>query len=75
MAEKKLSSGQRNIMRLVVKGADAEGWAPVGKPLVPLVKQELPAALAELEMVGDDGRARVRLTPEGRRVYEAMSWL
>ena len=70
----KLDDGQKNLLRLVVRGADAEGWAPVSKPVFPLVER-IPAALVELERVGEEGRGRVRLTQEGEKVVDAMAWL
>ena len=70
----KLDSGQKNLLRLVVRDADAEGWAPVSKPVFPLLER-IPAALVELERVGEEGRGRVRLTQEGEKVVDAMAWL
>ena len=70
----KLDGGQKNLLRLVVRGADAEGWAPVSKPVFPLLER-IPAALVELERVGEEGRGRVRLTQEGEKVVDAMAWL
>ena len=70
----KLDGGQKHLLRLVVRGADAEGWAPVSKPVFPLVER-IPAALVELERVGEEGRGRVRLTQEGEKVVDAMAWL
>lgn len=70
----KLDDGQKNLLRLVVKGADKEGWAPVSKPVFPMVAK-LPSELVELEAVGDEGRGRVRLTREGATLMGAMAWL
>ena len=70
----KLDGGQKNLLRLVVRGADAEGWAPVSKPVFPLMER-IPATLVELERVGEEGRGRVRLTQEGKKVVDAMAWL
>ena len=70
----KLDAGQKNLLRLVVEGADAEGWAAVSKPVFPLV-EKLPSELVELEAVGDEGRGRVRLTEEGTNLMAAMAWL
>jgi hypothetical protein len=70
----KLDAGQKHLLRLVAEGADAEGWAPVSKPVFPLV-EKLPGKLVELEAVGDEGRGRVRLTPAGESLLDAMAWL
>lgn len=70
----KLDAGQKHLLRLMVKGADAEGWASVSEPVFPLV-EKLPSALVELERVGAEGRGRARLTEQGRGVIEAMAWL
>ena len=70
----KLDGGQKHLLRLVVEGAGADGWAPVSKPVFPLM-EKVPQALIELERVGDEGRGRVRLTTEGEGVINAMAWL
>lgn len=70
----KLNDGQKNLLRLVVKGADADGWAPVSRQVYPLVAG-MPRELVNLEPVGDEGRGRVRLTPAGQGVIDAMAWL
>lgn len=70
----KLDGGQKHLLRLVVKGADAQGWAPVSAPVFPLL-EKMPAALIHTERVGDDGRGRARLTAEGEGVISAMKWL
>lgn len=68
----KLTSGERNLLRLVVKGAGPDGWATVSKAVLPVVEQ-LPTALVELEKTESGGR--VRLTPVGQSVIDAMRWL
>ena len=70
----KLDGGQKNLLRLAAQGAGAEGWAPVSKPVFPLIER-VPAALVELERVGEEGRGRARLTQEGKKVVDAMAWL
>lgn len=70
----KLDAGQKHLLRLVMNGADAEGWAPVSKPVFPLV-EKMPRELVELEVVGDEGRGRARLTTEGENLMTAMEWL
>lgn len=77
----KLSSGHRNMLGLVRKGAGADGWAPVSKPIARLFTDTafpggpVPARLCEFEHVGEDGRGRARLTDEGNAVLDAMVWL
>ncbi len=70
----KLDAGQKHLLRLVVEGTDAEGWAQVSKPVFPLV-EKMPRELVELEAVGDEGRGRARLTTEGENLMAAMAWL
>lgn len=71
---KKLDGGEKHFMRLIAKGADADGWARVSKPLYPLV-DKMPKALVELEPT-QDGWGRARLTDEGESVLRAMEvWL
>ena len=69
-----LNPGQKHLLTLVNKGADADGWAPVSAPVFPLVKS-LPSELVELEPIGDDGRGRARLTAAGNGLLDAMMWL
>ena len=70
----KLDVGQKHLMRLVVQGADSEGWAPVSAPVFPLM-EKVPSALIDLERVGDEGRGRVCLTTQGAGIIDAMAWL
>lgn len=77
----KLSSGHKNLLGLVRKGADGDGWAPVSKPVARLFTDAslpggcVPAALCEFEHIGEEGRGRARLTDEGNAVLDAMVWL
>lgn len=73
--ETKLSGGQKHLLKLIANGADAEGWATVGKMVFPHVKDMLPNELAHLELVGNEGAGRARLTPAGQNVLNAMVWL
>lgn len=73
MAEK-LTQGQKHMLRLVVKGADAEGWAPVSAPVMTVIKL-VPAELVTVEAVGDEGRGRAKLTATGESLLAAMEWL
>ena len=71
----KLNSGQKNMLRLIVKGrACSEGWAPCSALVYPLLKA-MPEELIELQPVGNEGRGRARLTPTGQNVFVAMEWL
>ena len=72
--EMKLTSGEKNMLRLVAKGTAPDGWAPVSAPVVPMIEM-LPGQLVEFQRVGDQGRGRVRLTAEGAAVLDAMAWL
>lgn len=75
----KLTAGEKHILTLVSKGADADGWAPVSKFVAPLFTDRkipcgtMPAALCEFESLGEGGRAR--LTELGKNLLEAMLWL
>ena len=70
----KLDAGQKHMLRLVVKGADAEGWAPVSAAVFPII-EKMPDGLIELERVGEEGLGRVRLTPRGASIVDSMAWL
>lgn len=71
---KKLDDREKHFLRLITKGVAADGWAPVSKPVYPLVTK-MPHELVEFEPVGDDGLGRARLTTEGSSVLRAMEWL
>lgn len=71
---KKLTPGQRHLLRLIVEGADTEGWAPVSAQVFPLAR-DLPDELVCLESVGEEGAGRVRLTDMGNNLMMAMIWL
>jgi hypothetical protein len=73
MAEK-LNPGQKHMLQLVVKGADADGWAPVSAPVMKIIKL-VPSELVTIENVGDEGRGRARLTATGESLLAAMEWL
>lgn len=70
----KLDAGQKHMLGLVAKGADAEGWAPVSAPVFPLIAK-IPTELVVLESVGDEGRGRARLTDDGANILAAMAWM
>ena len=71
----KLDGGQKHMLRLVVQGADAEGWAPVSAQVFPLFSKIMPSELVTLEPVGNEGRGRARLTDSGTEVINAMAYL
>jgi len=73
--ETKLDAGQKHILKLIARDADGEGWTPVSSQIFPLLQTTFPAALFELESVGDEGRGRARLTSVGQSVLDAMAWL
>lgn len=82
MAEpRKLTSGEQNILRLIRKDADPQGWAPVSKIVATLFTNEklpngpMPRALCEFETTGEDGRGRARLTMAGNALLESLAWL
>lgn len=66
----KLDSGQRNLIRLIRKDQDAEGWAKVSTPVFPLAKARIPAELAEIEGPFEDGSGRARLTEKGNNLLD-----
>ena len=70
----KLDAGQKHMLRLIVKGMGADGWAPVSKPVFQLL-DGLPSELVQFEAVGSDGAGRIRLTDKGRHVIYAMDFL
>jgi hypothetical protein len=69
--ELKLSAGQKHLLGLIVKGANAEGWAPVSVPVFPLLKT-IPIELIDLEAT-DEGRGRARLTVLGQTLIDAVN--
>jgi hypothetical protein len=75
MMAEKLSAGQKHMLRLIVKDADAEGWAPVSAQVMPVVREMLPPELVMHESVGTEGRGRAKLTPVGESLLAAMEWL
>lgn len=71
----KLDSKQKHLLRLTVKGKGADGWSSVSAQLFPVVKEIMPETLVELELVGNDGGGRIRLTDTGINIFNAMEWL
>lgn len=78
---RKLTAGEKHMLGLIRKDADAEGWAPVSKVVAPLFTDKkipcgvMPGALCEFERVGDEGQGRARLTTLGNNLLDAMAWL
>lgn len=62
----KLTSGQTHMLRLAMKGAKEDGWAPVSKVVWPLLA-DIPTDLLEREQA-EDGGGRARLTDTGAAV-------
>lgn len=62
-----LDAGQRHLMRLAARDADAEGWTKVSKVVWPMVAK-LPADLVDLRPSDDGGH--VRLTEHGHVVLQ-----
>lgn len=54
-----LNAGQRHLLRLVEKDADADGWTPVSEIVWPLV-HALPDDLVEKVKLGTGGKCRLR---------------
>lgn len=71
--QQKLDSGEKHFMRLIDRDKKDDGWTPVSRALYPLVAA-MPRELIELEKL-DNGTGRVRLTPEGQSILDAMAWL
>lgn len=61
----KIDAGQKNLLRLALRDADANGWAKVSAMVWPLVTA-LPRDLVETSPTGDGGY--VRLTDSGKAV-------
>lgn len=71
---KKLDAGQKNILQLIAKEADRDGWAKVSAA-VGKAMHIMPTELVIYEADGPDEGGRVRLTANGRSVLYAMQWL
>ena len=75
---RKLTTGEKHILTLIGKGADAEGWAPVSAIVASVFTGsvgQMPRALCEFEHVGEDGRGRARLTVAGNALLDSLAWL
>jgi len=62
-----LTASEKHLLRLVIKDKKADGWTPVSKPIMGLMRP-LPSALVDVEDVGSEGRGRARLTKLGEDV-------
>jgi len=78
---RKLTAGEKHILALLRKDANAEGWAPISKAVAPLFTDKkipcgtMPQALCEFERLGSAGHGRARLTQLGNNLLDAMAWL
>ncbi len=63
----KLDSGNKHLLRLILKGKNKEGWAKVSDILWPIVSK-LPTQLVEFN--ADGNQKFVRLTHDGEVVLE-----
>jgi hypothetical protein len=70
----KLDAGQMNLIRLVRKGQDGEGWAKVSQPVLPLMQSRIPAELVEIEGPFADGGGRARLTALGNNLLDLQGY-
>lgn len=71
---RKLTAGELHMLDLIAAEAQDDGWATVSKPVSKLIAP-IPRELIEYEAIGDEGRGRVRLTPEGQQLMAARAWL
>lgn len=71
----KLDEGQKHILKLVARDVGADGWTPVSATLYPHLDKSIPKELLDIELVGDEGRGRARLTGKGENLIDAMAWL
>lgn len=69
----KLDSGQKHILRLVARDADAEGWCSVSNFLITAIRHNMPEKLVQFKSV--DEKWFIRLTNDGEDVVRAMEWL
>jgi hypothetical protein len=67
----KLSDQQRSTIKLILRSPDrGEGWRSVSSVLWPMIREGLPADLAELRPEGDAGF--IRLTARGQAVADYL---
>lgn len=71
----KLDHRQKQMLRLIDKGTDESGWAPISPIVTTAAKKLLPGELVTIEPVGDKGWHRGLITEEGRKVLDAMAWI
>lgn len=62
-----LTDNQKHILRLSKRGANDAGWAPVSKPVWPLLA-DIPDEL--LEKAPSDSGGHVRLTTKGKTILD-----
>lgn len=78
--EKKLTFGQKHILKLVKRDVEESGWTKVSPMVAVLFTDEknpgfMPRELCEFEFVGTEGWGRARLTQQGEELIRAMRWL
>jgi len=71
--ERKLTSAERHILKLISKSIDDSGSAPVSRAVMPII-EAMPMELVSYER-RVDGTGRAVLTSKGKSVLEAMEWL
>lgn len=69
----KLDMGQKHILKLIARDANSEGWATVSEMLYKPLIETMPKDLVVLEKLDVGGR--VKLTPQGTEIINAMAWL
>ena len=62
-----------HILKLIDRDCDNQGWASVSNALYPHLKKSMPKELIELS--GDEGSYKAKLTEEGQSVVDALKWL
>jgi hypothetical protein len=71
---KKLSHGEKHMLRLIARDANQEGWTEVSAAVMPHM-ESLPQELIDLEDDFPEKTGCVRLTQTGREIVSAMEWL
>ena len=69
----KLDIQHKHIMKLIDRDCDENGWAKVSNQLYPHLFKNMPAELIELG--GEFGNYKARLTDQGKNMLDAMAWL
>ncbi len=69
----KLDCGNKNLMRLIVKERNVDGWTHSSAVVAKMLKEHMPPELIEQKL--DEGGNWVRLTKQGQSVFDAMEYL